>query len=85
MWLQKKTTGILLAVLVLSGIGFFMHKATTKENIQHNTLNVAAGGTGYLTAPQPVSEKTNWSVGLYLEKDTEDTGVVVGVSVGYSF
>ena len=55
--LKTKIVQVLLVTVVLSGIGFFAHKATSKENHQTNTMYVAEGGTGYLVPQQ--EEKKN--------------------------
>ena len=74
----KNRMMILVVVCVLSGLGFIIHKATSKANTQTNqqTVSISVGHGGTLNAPnlgtQTPSQTEKKSFGITADVSTQD-------------
>ena len=93
--LKTKVVQVLFVTAVISGIGFFAHKATNKENVQTNQQDIpviiqkgAHVGTLIVKvgSPQQITEDDNLSISLNGGVEyNNDSGFTYVIGVSKSF
>jgi len=80
---MNKYIAIAVTIALMTGAGaFILRRATSKENVQHITIE--RGGNAVINTEVKEEARTNWTAGIYMEKNTKGKGIVFGVKINRS-